>query len=91
MEAILQNVKDLGADVKVNAKFKDLSYREDGTLAGVVLEDGRALQADLVVLAMGAWTPLNVPCGVPDEVRSAFYKLLIATGSVVACYTPIPH
>ncbi|KAG8849999.1 hypothetical protein FRB91_009453 [Serendipita sp. 411] len=83
MEAILQNVKDLGADVKVNAKFKDLSYREDGRLAGVVLEDGRVLQADLVVLAMGAWTPSNVPCSVPDEVRSALYKLLIATGQPV--------
>ncbi|KAG8798248.1 hypothetical protein FRC17_007526 [Serendipita sp. 399] len=83
MEALLQNVKDLGADIQVNATFKDLVYGEEGKVAGAILEDGRTLYADIVVLSMGAWTPQCVPSSILGNVRNVLYKSLIATGQPI--------
>jgi sarcosine oxidase/L-pipecolate oxidase len=59
MKALLDNVRHMGGEVIGGSKMTDLIFGEKpgDRVVGVMLEEGRAEYADVVVLAMGAWTP----------------------------------
>ena len=77
MEAILENVKKLGGDVRTGCKLSGISSGADGTTA-VTLENGEVIQADIVILTTGAWTP-HIVGGIP-QLKDVFKNRLIATG-----------
>jgi hypothetical protein len=94
MHALLENVQRMGAKVIPGARMIGFSSRRrDGggdskdskddlenrdTIDGVVLEDGTQISADIIVLAMGAWTPSAV-AAIP-QLSGLLQDKLTATG-----------
>ena len=54
---LIEHAKSIGIELRENQKFAEL--RDRGT--GIVLEDGREIAGDVVILATGAWTPYALP------------------------------
>jgi sarcosine oxidase/L-pipecolate oxidase len=80
MDALLENVRRLGARVEAGLKMKDLLL-DDGNpqrVKGVLLEGGESIDADLIILAMGAWTP-SVLSRIPG-IDVNWNECLVATG-----------
>lgn len=79
VEALFENVKALGGQVIAGSKMTSLMFGEKpDRVAGVMLEDGRVEYGDIIVLAMGAWTPSVV--GGIESLRSVVNNSLTATG-----------
>jgi glycine/D-amino acid oxidase-like deaminating enzyme len=80
MKALLENVKQMGGEVISGSKMTGLVFSEkpDDRVAGVMVEDGHAEYADVVVLALGAWTPSVV--GEIESIKSIMNNTLTATG-----------
>src|SRR2546423_13119965 len=57
---LMQWAKSLGAELRENAKFRDLDEAGD-RIKGILLEDGEKIAATAVVMAVGAWTPYALP------------------------------
>lgn len=59
MAALLAQVKDLGVEVTFGAKVTDYFEDVDKQKAGIVLENGEKLEADVVIAADGIGTKSN--------------------------------
>ena len=57
---LAQRAKSLGVKLIDGVKLASLD-ESDNRVQGVVLEDGRRIRADTVVVAVGAWTPYLLP------------------------------
>jgi glycine/D-amino acid oxidase-like deaminating enzyme len=58
--ALLDRVKLLGVEVRERTKIAGLDEAED-RVKGIVLADGQRIAGDIVVAAVGAWTPYLLP------------------------------
>ncbi len=67
---LIEHAKSIGIELLQEHKFTALRDRE----MGIVLDDGREIAGDVVVMAVGAWTPYLVP---------STQKFLRATGHPV--------
>ena len=72
---LIEHAKSIGIELREKHKFAAL--RERGI--GIVLEDGREIAGDFVVMATGAWTPYALPFT---------QKFLRATGHPVFHFKP---
>lgn len=57
---LVDYAKSLGVELRDNAKFTSLN-EGDNSVKGVVLENGKRIDGDAVVIAAGAWTPYLLP------------------------------
>jgi glycine/D-amino acid oxidase-like deaminating enzyme len=57
---LIGHAKSLGVELREGARFSHL-HENDDRLAGIVLDDGQRIAADVVVMAVGAWTPYLLP------------------------------
>ncbi|KAG8898994.1 hypothetical protein FRB99_007005 [Tulasnella sp. 403] len=58
VSAMLQKVKDLGGKVLPGTKVSGLRFEDgNGKVLGVNLQNGGEVEADIVILATGSWTP----------------------------------
>ncbi len=57
---LIERAKSLGIELREAARFSCLDERDD-RIAGVVLADGERIAGDLVLMAVGAWTPYLLP------------------------------
>ena len=57
---LVERAKSLDIELREAARFSCLDERDD-RVAGVVLENGERIAADLVVMTVGAWTPYMLP------------------------------
>jgi glycine/D-amino acid oxidase-like deaminating enzyme len=67
---LVKHAKSIGVELRENQKFTTLRDSE----RGIVLDDGREIAGDVVVMAVGAWTPYVLP---------STQKFLRATGHPV--------
>jgi sarcosine oxidase / L-pipecolate oxidase len=57
---LIGHAKSLGVELCEGAQFSQLD-QDDDRVKGIVLEDGRRIASDSVVMAVGAWTPYLLP------------------------------
>jgi glycine/D-amino acid oxidase-like deaminating enzyme len=57
---LIERAKSLRIELRERAKFSQLD-ENDNRVTGVVLDAGQRVAADLVVIAVGAWTPYLLP------------------------------
>jgi len=57
---LVERAKSLGVELHQGARFVDLDER-NGRVRGIVLQDRHRLAGDVVVMAVGAWTPYLLP------------------------------
>ncbi|MEP6936721.1 MAG: FAD-dependent oxidoreductase [Chthoniobacterales bacterium] len=57
---LISLAKALGVELREGSRFAGLDEADD-RIKGVLLHDGQRIQADIVVMAVGAWTPLVLP------------------------------
>src|SRR6266487_3091054 len=57
---LIGRAKSLGVELREGAQFLQLA-EDDDRVNGIVLDDGRRIASDAVVMAMGAWTPYLLP------------------------------
>lgn len=57
---LLEKARSVGVELLEGTKFEKLD-EADGSVKGVVTSDGRHVQAEQVVIAVGAWTPSVLP------------------------------
>jgi len=57
---LIEHSKSLGVGLCEGSRFSAL-VEHDGRVRGVVLHDGRSVAADVVIMAVGAWTPYLLP------------------------------
>jgi glycine/D-amino acid oxidase-like deaminating enzyme len=57
---LAQYAKSIGIELLEHSRFADLD-ENDNRVKGIVLEDGRRISGETVVLAAGAWTPYLLP------------------------------
>ena len=57
---LIGHAKSLGVELLEGARFSQL-HQDDDRVTGNVLVDGRRIAADIVVMAVGAWTPYLLP------------------------------
>ena len=58
--ALLDRVKSLGVEVRARTSVAGLDEAHD-RVKGIVLADGEQITSDIVVVAVGAWTPYLLP------------------------------
>jgi glycine/D-amino acid oxidase-like deaminating enzyme len=58
--ALIERAKSLGVELRKRAAFSRLDECDD-RVKGIVLEDGQRVAGDVVVMAVGAWTPYLLP------------------------------
>jgi glycine/D-amino acid oxidase-like deaminating enzyme len=76
---LVKRAKSLGVELHEGSKFTGLD-EGDGRVKGVLLDNGQRIRGDLVVMAVGAWTPYVLPFT---------QKFLRATGQPVFHLKPI--
>ena len=57
---LIGHAKSLGVELLEGARFSRL-HEDDDRISGIVLDDGQRIAADIVVMAVGAWTPYLLP------------------------------
>jgi len=57
---LIERAKSLGIELREGSQFTGLD-EGDGGVKGVLLNNGQRIRADLVVMAVGAWTPYVLP------------------------------
>jgi len=57
---LIERAKSLGVELREGARFCQLDQGDD-RVKGIVLEDRQRILGDLVVMAVGAWTPYLLP------------------------------
>ncbi len=57
---LIERAKSLGVELREGARFSELDQGDD-RVRGIVLEDRQRIPGDLVVMAVGAWTPYLLP------------------------------
>ena len=57
---LAERARSLGVELRERAKFGSLA-ENNGHVTGVVLEDRQRIDGDVVVAALGAWTPYALP------------------------------
>ena len=57
---LIEHVKSLGIEQRQGVRFSELD-EGDNRIKGIVLDNGRRISGDLVVMAVGAWTPYILP------------------------------
>jgi glycine/D-amino acid oxidase-like deaminating enzyme len=57
---LIGHAKSLGVELLEGARFSQLN-EDDDRISGIVLDDGQRIAADIVVMAVGAWTPYLLP------------------------------
>jgi sarcosine oxidase / L-pipecolate oxidase len=57
---LIERAKSAGVELRENARFSQLDESDD-RVKGIVLNDGQRIAGDLVVMAVGAWTPYVLP------------------------------
>jgi glycine/D-amino acid oxidase-like deaminating enzyme len=57
---LLEKARSLGVELQEGAKFARLD-ETDARVKGIITSDGKHIAADLVVIAVGAWTPSVLP------------------------------
>ena len=57
---LIGRAKSLGVELREGVRFSRLD-EDGGRVSGIVLEDGQQIDADFVVMAVGAWTPYLLP------------------------------
>jgi glycine/D-amino acid oxidase-like deaminating enzyme len=57
---LVERAKSLGVELRKGSQFTGLD-EDDGGLKGVLLDTGQRIPGDLVVMAVGAWTPYVLP------------------------------
>ena len=55
-----ERAKSVGVGLREGAKFSELDEGDD-RVKGIVLDDGQRISGDVVVMAVGAWTPYVLP------------------------------
>jgi len=58
--ALIGRAKSLGVELLQGARFSQLDEKGDG-VSGIVLDSGKRIAGDFVVMAVGAWTPYLLP------------------------------
>jgi len=58
--SLIGHAKSLGVELREGAQFLQLA-EDDDRVNGIVLDDGRRIASDAVVMAVGAWTPYLLP------------------------------
>lgn len=57
---LVERAKSLGVELREGAKFSHLDEGDNG-ISGIVLDRGKRIAGDSVVMAVGAWTPYLLP------------------------------
>jgi glycine/D-amino acid oxidase-like deaminating enzyme len=57
---LVERAKSLGVELREGCQFSELS-QTNGHVSGIVLQDRQVLAGDVVVMAVGAWTPYLLP------------------------------
>ncbi len=57
---LIERAKSTGVELRESARFSQLDEGDD-RVKGIVLDDGKRIAGDLVVMAVGAWTPYVLP------------------------------
>jgi glycine/D-amino acid oxidase-like deaminating enzyme len=57
---LIGHAKSLGVELLEGARFSQL-HEDNDRISGIVLDDGERIAADIVVMAVGAWTPYLLP------------------------------
>jgi glycine/D-amino acid oxidase-like deaminating enzyme len=57
---LIGRAKSLGIELREGVRFSRLDG-DDDHVSGIVLSDGQRIRADVVVMAVGAWTPYLLP------------------------------
>jgi glycine/D-amino acid oxidase-like deaminating enzyme len=57
---LIEYAKSLGIELCEGSRFSALD-EDEGRVRGIVLDKGRSLAADVVIMAVGAWTPYLLP------------------------------
>ena len=57
---LIERAKSLGVQLRENNRFAALD-EADGRVQGIVLDNGERITGDVVVMAVGAWTPYVLP------------------------------
>jgi glycine/D-amino acid oxidase-like deaminating enzyme len=57
---LIEQAKLLGIELQEGSRFSGLD-EHNGRVGGIVLDDRRSLTADVVIMAVGAWTPYLLP------------------------------
>ena len=57
---LIDHAKSLGVALREGTRFSQL-HEDDDRLTGIVLDDGQRIAADIVLMAVGAWTPYLLP------------------------------
>jgi glycine/D-amino acid oxidase-like deaminating enzyme len=57
---LIERAKSVGVELRERVKFSHLDQRGNRVI-GIVLDDEQRITADLVVMAVGAWTPYLLP------------------------------
>jgi glycine/D-amino acid oxidase-like deaminating enzyme len=58
--ALIERAKSLGVELREGSRFSQLDEGDDH-VKGIVLLDGQRILSDLVIMAVGAWTPYVLP------------------------------
>jgi glycine/D-amino acid oxidase-like deaminating enzyme len=58
--ALIERTKSLGVELRERATFSRLDEGDD-RVKGIVLDDGQRVAGEVVVMAVGAWTPYLLP------------------------------
>ena len=58
--ALVERAKSADVELRQNSRFSHLE-EGDGCMKGIVLDNGKRIVADQVVMAVGAWTPYLLP------------------------------
>jgi sarcosine oxidase / L-pipecolate oxidase len=57
---LIARAKSLGVELREGARFSELDESDDRVI-GIVLDNGERISGDIVVMAVGAWTPYVLP------------------------------
>ncbi len=57
---LIERAKSLGIELREGARFSELDEGDD-RVKGIVLDNGERISGDVVVVAVGAWTPYVLP------------------------------
>jgi glycine/D-amino acid oxidase-like deaminating enzyme len=60
VSTLVKHAQAIGVCLRENTAFAELNESE-GKVSGILLQDGQELNADSVVMAVGAWTPYLLP------------------------------
>jgi glycine/D-amino acid oxidase-like deaminating enzyme len=60
VSTLVRRAKSLGIELREGVRFSQLDD-DDRRVKGIVLDDGQRIAGDIVVMAVGAWTPYQLP------------------------------